>query len=306
MQKAREERYPQHICTGLERLTGLALSDESHHYKKFQLLICASEISLQSGNLIGCINHAKNASKISVPDEYLFFAHLLLCRAYAAEDNRACLLEEYTRCLNLKTDYHIGLIGLKYIECRYGLEEANGNIIEKKFEECSKDIKYSWNAWMAILKLVQGLIAVWNRDFVGAEELLAQACSLNGYESCLFLCHDFLLLATGSLKKAKDICGAPLPILQLLLAQAEASLGYKDQWERNLQLEWLTWPPERRPSEIFLQMHLLLGPLDNDIHSASRTKSYQKNPLRWILQAIHLNPACSRYWRALQNLFGKK
>lgn len=189
MQKAREERYPQHICIGLERLMDLALSDESRHYEKFQLLLCASEINLQRGNLIGCINHANNALKISVSDGYLFFAHLLLCRAYAAEHNRPRLLEEYTRCLNLKVDYHIGLICLKYIECWYGLDEANGNIIELKFEECSKDIQYSWNVWMAILKLVQGLIAVSNRDFVAAEDLFAQACSLNSYESCLYLCH---------------------------------------------------------------------------------------------------------------------
>ncbi|XP_076922571.1 tetratricopeptide repeat protein SKI3-like [Bidens hawaiensis] len=315
MQKACEERYPQHIRTGLERLTSLAISDESHDYRRFQLLICASEINLQSGNITGSINHAKNASKIPVPDGYLFFAHLLLCRAYAVENNRARLLEEYTRCLNLKTDYHIGLIGLKYIECYYGLEEANAGVIELKFEECSKDIKYSWNVWMAVLKLVQGLVAVRNRNFVGAEESFAQACSLNGSESCLFLCHgavcmelakqqcnsDYLLLATGSLKKANDMCGARLPILQLLLAQAEASLGYKDQWERYLQLEWSTWPPEMRPSEIFLQMHLLLGPLDSGMNSL-RTKQYQKNPLRWLLQAIHLNPSCSRYWKALQNL----
>lgn len=315
MQKAREERYPQHICTGLERLTGLALSDESRQYQKFQLLLCAAEINLQIGNQIGCINHAKNASKQSVPDAYLFFAHLSLCRAYAVEDNRACLNEEYTKCLNLRTDYHIGLICLKYIECLFGLQ-TNGNAIELKYEECSKDIKYSWNVWTAILKLVQGLIAVWSRDLLGAEELFAEACSLNGSESCLFLCHgaicmelarqqcdsDYLLLATGSLKKARDTRRATLPIVQLLLAQAEASLGYRGQWERYLQLEWSSWPPEMRPSEIFLQMHLLLRPLEDGMHSASRMKQYQKNPLRWILQAIHLNPSCSRYWKALQNL----
>lgn len=54
---------------------------------------------------------------------------------------------------------------------------------------------------------------------------------------------DYLLLAAGSLKKAKDASRAPLPILHLLLAQAEASLGYKPQWERYLQLEWSSWPP---------------------------------------------------------------
>lgn len=188
MQKAREERYPQHICMGIERLTNLALSDEPREYQKFQLLLCVSEISLQNRNHNDCISHAKNASKLSVPDKYLFFAHLLLCRAYGAEDDQARVCEEYTKCLDLRTDYHIGLICLKYIECQYGLQ-TNGNIIELMFEECSRDIKYSWNVWMAILKLVQGLIAVWSRDFVGAEEMFAQACSLNDSESCLFLCH---------------------------------------------------------------------------------------------------------------------
>lgn len=315
IQKAREERYPQHICTGLERLTNLALSDESRHYQKFQLLLCASEICLQNGNQIDCINHAENASNLSVPDGYLFFAHLLLCRAYAAVDNRAHLHEEYRKCLDLKTDHHIGLICLKFIECQYELE-TDGSMIDFMFEECSKDIKYSWNVWTAVLKLVQGLIAVWKRDLVGAEEMFAHACSLNGSESCLFLCHgaicmelareecnsDYLLLAVGSLKKARDISWAPLPILQLLLAQAEASLGYRTQWEQYLKLEWSSWPPVMRPSELYLQMHLLLGPSEDGIYSPSTTK-HQRNPMRWILQAIHMNPSCSRYWKALQNSF---
>lgn len=307
-QKAREERYPQHIYSGLKRLIGSALSDESRQYHKFQLLLCASEISLQSGDHVGCINHAKNASKLSIPNGYLFFAHLLLCRAYAAENNCVLLREEYMRCLDLRTDYHIGLICLKYIECQYALQ-TDGSIIELRFDECSNDIKYSW---MAILKLVQGLIAVWDGDFLGAEEFFAHACSLNDSESCLFLCHgaicmelarqqcnsDYLLLAVGSLKKARYISRAPLPILQLLLAQAEASLGYKAHWEQYVKLEWLSWPPEMRPSEMFLQMHLVSRESQDGIYSASR----MKNPLRWILQAIHMNPSCSRYRKALQNL----
>nr|XP_043616457.1 tetratricopeptide repeat protein SKI3 isoform X2 [Erigeron canadensis] len=309
IQKAREERYPQHICMGLERLTNLALSDEFREYQKFQLSLCASEISLQSGNQVASVNHAKSASKLSLPDGYLFFSHLQLCRAYAAEDHRDLLREEYMRCLDLRTDYHIGFTCLKYIECLYELQR-DGNIIELMFEECSKDIKYSSNIWTAILKLVQGLIAVWNQDFLGAEELFAHACSLNGSESCLFLCHgaicmelarqqcnsDYLLLAVGSLKKARDVSLSPIPILQLLLAQAEASLGYKGQWEHYLKLEWSSWPPERRPAEVYLQMHLLLKSSED-----GRMKQYQKNPLRWILQAIHMNPSCSRYWKALQN-----
>ncbi|GJV87501.1 hypothetical protein Tco_1531439 [Tanacetum coccineum] len=61
-----------------------------------------SKISLQSGDHIGYINHAKNASKLYVSDGYLFFVHLLLCCPYVADDNRAFLREEYTRYLNLE------------------------------------------------------------------------------------------------------------------------------------------------------------------------------------------------------------
>ncbi|GKC40652.1 hypothetical protein Tco_1053036, partial [Tanacetum coccineum] len=95
-------KYPQHICMTLDRLTRMALSDEYRHYQKFQLLLCDSEISSQSGDHIGYINHAKNSSKLSVPDGYLFFVHLLLYHPYVADDKRACLDEEYTRYLNME------------------------------------------------------------------------------------------------------------------------------------------------------------------------------------------------------------
>ncbi|XP_062095630.1 tetratricopeptide repeat protein SKI3-like [Humulus lupulus] len=54
-QKARRERFPCNLCTMLERLISVALSNEcyseteAYQYEKFQLLLCASEISLQSG-----------------------------------------------------------------------------------------------------------------------------------------------------------------------------------------------------------------------------------------------------------------
>lgn len=195
LQKAREERFPQHSCEILGRLIKVALSDQlrskkdmSSQYQMFQLLLCASEISLQGGNHIGCINHAKSASGFLLPNHYLFFAHLQLCRVYAAEDNLSNLHEEYTRCLELKTDCPIGWICLKLIESQYELQ-ADSNLLEMCFESCSKEIKNSENMWMAIFSLVQGLIAVWTNDFICAEELLAQACSLGGAESCLFLCH---------------------------------------------------------------------------------------------------------------------
>lgn len=194
-QKAREEKFPWHLCVILERLIFVALSSEvysrervSYQYQKFQLLLCASEISLQGGNLIGCVKHAKNASSLLLPDNYLFFGHLLLCRAHAVEGNYINLQGEYMRCLELKTDYHIGWICLKIMESRYRVQ-TDSNISELRFKECSKELKNSWNMWMAVFNLVRGLISLWNQEFFPAEESLAQACSLASAESCLFLCH---------------------------------------------------------------------------------------------------------------------
>lgn len=54
---------------------------------------------------------------------------------------------------------------------------------------------------------------------------------------------QFLSLAARSLTKAQEVSLIPLPIVSALLAQAGGSLGSKEKWEKNLRLEWLTWPP---------------------------------------------------------------
>ncbi|KAK9269809.1 hypothetical protein L1049_025382 [Liquidambar formosana] len=323
LQKAREERFPRHLCIVLERLLRVALSnqfyskkDMSYQYQKFQLLLCASEISLQSGDTISSINYAKDASVLLLPNGYLFFAHLLLCRAYAVEHNFVNLQEEYLSCLELKTDYHIGWICLKLMESQYKLE-TESNILKLSSEEYLKEIRSSRNMWMAVFDLVQGLISLWNRNFLHAEESLAQACSLVGAESCLFLCHgaicmelarqqcssQFLSLAIKSLTKVQETSLFPLPVVSALLAQAEGSLGFKAKWERNLRLEWFSWPPEMRPAELFFQMHLLArqSKVGSDSSSSSRVESWQSRQ-RWVLRAIHLNPSCLRYWNVLQKL----
>lgn len=187
----------------LERLISVALSSELYSmtdmsYQKFQLLLCASEISLQSGNKIGCINHARNASVLLLPDTYLFFSHLQLCRAHAAEGDIINLQKEYIKCLELKTDYHIGWMCLKFMESQYDVQ-TDSNILELSFKESSKERNSSWSMWMAIFNLAWGLISMWNQDFLSAEEFLAQACSLAGSESCLFLCHGMYLFLSGFL-----------------------------------------------------------------------------------------------------------
>lgn len=199
LQKARKERYPQHLCTITKRLICVALSDEfclrqdkSYEYQKFQLLLCSAEVCMQFGDHSGCVKHAKSASELLLPDGHLFYAHLLLCRAYAALDNFVNLREEYMRCLELKTKCPIGWICLKIFDCQYKLG-TDGAVLAVGFEECSRGVKNSWNMWMAVYDLVQGLIAIQTKDFLGAEEFLAQACSLAGDENCLFFCHGKVL-----------------------------------------------------------------------------------------------------------------
>lgn len=53
----------------------------------------------------------------------------------------------------------------------------------------------------------------------------------------------FLSLAIRSLKRARETSLLPMPIVSLLLAQAEGSFGSKVKWEKNLGDEWLSWPP---------------------------------------------------------------
>ncbi|KAJ6684515.1 TETRATRICOPEPTIDE REPEAT PROTEIN 37 [Salix purpurea] len=321
LQKAREERFPSNICVILERLILVALSNEfysresmSYQYQKFQLLLCASEISLQGGNIAGCIKHAKNASSLTIPNNYLFFGHLLLCRAYAAVDDYTNLQQQYIRCLELETDYHIGWVCLKIIESLYNVE-SDSKISVLSFKKCSKEWKKSLNMWIAVFNLVLGLIYLWKEEYFSAEESIAQACSLASSESCLFLCHgvacvrlarqfcssDYLSLAVNSLTSAHANSVIPLPIVSLLLAQAEGSLGLKQNWEKNLRLEWYSWPPEMRPAELFFQMHLLSIQSESGFKTPSRVEFCQSS-LKWVLRAIHTNPSSLRYWNILHKL----
>ncbi|KAG4199923.1 hypothetical protein ERO13_A05G177300v2 [Gossypium hirsutum] len=321
LQKAREERFPVNICIVLERLISVALSNEFYsgkeaicQYQKFQIYLCASEILLQRGNIMGCIDQAKNASALSLPDSFQFFGHLLLCRAYAAEGNLKFSKEEYERCLELKTDFLVGWLCLKLMESQYE-EQPVSNIFELAFKEGSEGRNNSWNMWMAVYSLVMGLICLWNRDFLSAEEFLEQPCSLTSAESCIFLCHgvtsmeiarryhdsQFLSSAIRSLSKAHITSSVPIPIVSALLAQAEGSIGSRKKWERNLRLEWFSWPPEMRPAELFFQMHLLARQIASESDSSSRVEGCQ-SPLQWVLRAIHTNPSDLRYWKVLPKL----
>uniref|UniRef100_A0A2K2AMU8 Uncharacterized protein n=1 Tax=Populus trichocarpa TaxID=3694 RepID=A0A2K2AMU8_POPTR len=90
----------------------------------------------------------------------------------------------------------------------------------------------------------------------------------------------------------------PLPAVLLLLAQAEGRSFY---WEKNLRLEWYSWPPEMRPAELFVQMHLLARHSEAGFKSPSRVEFCQSQ-LKWVLRAIHANPSSLSYWKILHKL----
>ncbi|XP_033131987.1 tetratricopeptide repeat protein SKI3 [Brassica rapa] len=311
MQKAREQRFPRQLCSAIERLISVALSDEASEYQKFQLLLCASEMSMQKGNTEESIDYARKASSLSLPRSYLFLSHLQLCRVYASKGSTRNMQEEYRACLELKTDSNIGWICLKLIESQFDLE-ADANLLEMmSLQESPNQKNHSWKEWMAVYSLALGLVSFGKKDFTSAEEFLAQACSLGDKESCLLLCHGavcmelarqsndshFLSLAVTSLSKVQASSLTPLPIVYALLAQAHGSLGSKEKWKKNLRLEWFCWPPEMRPAEVYFQMHILA----RESEDSSGIENCQ-TPEKWVLRAIHTNPSCMRYWNVLDKL----
>ncbi|GAB2216176.1 hypothetical protein Droror1_Dr00023945 [Drosera rotundifolia] len=322
LQQARESQFPHHLLIVLKRLICSALSHDfysegasSSQYQKFQLLLTASEVDLHSRDHLTSISRAKGASELPLPNHYLFFAHLQLCRAHAAKDDYMNIKHEYMKCLELGTDYPIGWICLKFIESQYNLS-SESNSVELGFRDCLNGGKNSLNMWLAVYHLYLGLISSSASNLLRAEEFVADACSLAGSESSFLLCHgaicmelvrsqhpEYLSDAMRSLKKAKDLSLSQFPVISLLLAQAEASFGSKPKWKKNLRDEWFSWPPVlTRPAEIYFQMHLLAMQSADESEVESGVEGHD-TAQNWILRAIHLNPSCLRYWRMLLKFY---
>lgn len=206
LQRAREEKFPPHLCGAIGRLIRIALSiksyseaDKSFQYQRFQLLLCASEMSLVGGNRVESINHAREASEFLLPDSYIFFAHLMLCRVYAVEGDAEKFRREFLRCLELRTDFPFGWIGLKLMQLLYNVN-IDSSVFDLGLDRCLKKREGSQEMWTAVFDLVGGIVSLHNNDFASAEESLARACSVMDSESCSLLCHGisfyqhFLLL----------------------------------------------------------------------------------------------------------------
>ncbi|CAM8985824.1 unnamed protein product [Rhodiola kirilowii] len=160
-----------------------------------------------------------------------------------------------------------------------------------------------------------GLISLRKHNILSAKEFLAQSCSLAEGDSCVSFCHgaiclelarqtsdsQLILLAVKNLTRAQELFKCRFPFVSISLAQAVGSLGNSAKWESNMRLEWLAWATETKPAELFFQMHLVAKSVEQRKIDAGSLGS-QQGALKWAIRAIHLNPACSRYWNVLPKL----
>lgn len=325
-QQAREEKYPKHICIILKRLVLHVLSRSSNSqedkvvlYEKYLLRLLSSEVSLQSDDYENCIAQATDALRVTPPSADAFFAHLQLCRAYAVQGDLSNSRKEYMKCLENHTNTEIGWVMLKQLEslCSSG---SDSDEIEVNLKGCIERNGSNRSKWASLFNLACAQCSIRDEDFASAEKVLVQACADKDTDSCIlflngsicmeiarrFAAPQFISSAASSLRKAQQKSRATLPIVSLLLAQAEGSLGSKAKWEKNLRLEWFSWPPELLPAELYFQMHLLAN--QSTAAAAPQQKQQQvmvetmQSPGAWLLRAIHLNPSSSRYWKALLQL----
>ncbi|KAK4753087.1 hypothetical protein SAY87_021885 [Trapa incisa] len=318
LQRAREEKFPPQLCASIRRLISIALSiksypeaDKSGEYQRFLLVLCASEMSFVGGNQVECIKHVTEASEFLLPNNYLFFAHLQLSRAFALEGDMEKFQREFLRCLELGTDFPIGWISLKLMQLLYSAIN-DSSILDLSFDGCLKKKEGTHKMWAAVSALLEGLVSLQSSDFTSAEQLLERACCTMDSESCSLLCYaiacihlakqgngqQFVSHAISSLRKVQKTAVVPLPIVSTLLAQTEGSLS-PEKWEQKLGLEWFTWSPDMRPAELFFQMHLLAEHSKAGNTSASAVVSCQ-SPQKWVSRAIHTDPTSARYWKILQ------
>ncbi|XP_035819938.1 tetratricopeptide repeat protein SKI3 isoform X3 [Zea mays] len=319
-QKAHEEKYPKHTCVILKKLIMQVLSNisnphekEAMQYQVFLLLLLSSEVCLQSLDYENCITEAKEALKLTPSSRVdTFFANLQLCRAYVVHGDLLNSRNEYMKCLRNHTNTEIGWVMLKQLESACSLEGFSDEI-DIKLHECVKRNGSDSSKWTSLFNLACAQCFLWGGNFESAEKALAQACSQVDPDSCIlflngatcmeiarrFVAPQFISRAASSLRKAQQKSHASLPLVSLLLAQAEGSLGSKTKWERNLRLEWFSWPPELRPAEVYFQMHLLSRQSSAAVSQQNQLVETIQSPELWLLRAIHLNPSCPRYWKAL-------
>jgi superkiller protein 3 len=199
-QKAREEKYPKHICIILKRLILQVLShiSNSHEnkvvqYQVFLLLLLSSEICLQYLDYKNCIAQAKEALRMTASSCVdTFFAHLQLCRAYAVQGDLLNSRNEYVNCLKNHTNIEMGWVMLKHLESACSLE-APSDEIDINLRECIKRNGSDPSKWMSLFNLVCAQCFVSDEYFASAEKALAQACAEGDLDSCILFFNGKLL-----------------------------------------------------------------------------------------------------------------
>ena len=191
-QKAREEKYPKHICVILKKLIMQVLSNisnphekEAMQYEVFLLLLLSSEVCLQSLDYENCIAQAKEALR-TTPSSCVdtFFAHLQLCRAYAVQGDLSNSRNEYMKCLRNHTNTEIGWVMLKQLESACSLEGSSDEI-DINLCVCVKRNGSDSSKWASLFNLACAQCFLWDGNFESAEKALAQACTQVDPDSCI-------------------------------------------------------------------------------------------------------------------------
>ncbi|KAG0566179.1 hypothetical protein KC19_7G044100 [Ceratodon purpureus] len=282
------------------------------------LKICASNAALEHGDYTAALQHAKAACQLNGSPECNFVASFQLARCYLATQNFPLLRVEVRKCRqNLKSDDVFGYFKLSEMEDKLGMQkEVQNSSFERAIGLKGAAATKVWTSLLHFSK-AQGLLQI--GDYISAEKAAGQACAIHPESAPLHLFHGAICLALANLggytehlssairSLNKAVQGGPsvISVAGVLLAQAEISKSSTrsrnaQKWEQVLRLSWKSWPEEDRPGELYYQMGLLAEQFKDTSHAGVHAPESLQSKRSWMQRAVHVNPACLRYWVALQ------
>ncbi|CAM6087406.1 unnamed protein product [Calypogeia fissa] len=330
LQKARAQDYPLNMCRALRRMATTALSMAStnadqdlsfHGDMRLFLLITISECALHIGDNTDAILTAKAAINLQLSPDEAAFAMLQLARCYAALLDHKSLQVELSKVRKVLTPENIqGWLSLIDLEMHCKVPESSSSLELCKAAILRSGLDEQMN-YMARLHLVCANGFITADDLWAAQKAAAEASALLPENPIFHLLHGALCLelvlkgsntellgtAMKSLSKAMSGSGnGAIPLTSLLLCQAQSVKGSTtrtgdvSKWERKLWTEWLAWPSDCRPAELYFQMGVLAKKAQGTLLGIAGTTEISWSARSWLQRAVRLRPDFIPYWTALQ------
>ncbi|KAH7285197.1 hypothetical protein KP509_33G017500 [Ceratopteris richardii] len=310
LQQAREQRFPVHMCRSIQRLIETVLARMSANdcepsqivdHAHLQMLLCKSEVSLQTGGLESALQSASKASELNIPQNLAAVPWLQLTRCHISSGNSFLANANLSKAVNLKA------VDFPTFLCILDLTSTLEEDITLKLERMEiLDIKgKNSHIVKALIEWKKAEICIRQRDLPLAEAAASKSVASWPEEKSLHLFHGAIcmeLLNHGwSSVNLTDTCrrlmkatrgdGKCLPIAGLLLAQVQENKAGTPGWERLLRMEWNLWPADMKPAELYFQMGVLAR--------VSKTSGSIPSSKLWFQRAVHVNPSCGSYWKVL-------